>query len=40
MYVLSMCSMKSVDDMTLLVVWHGNKPVVHHLRTFGCIVYV
>jgi hypothetical protein len=40
MYVLNMCSTKSVDDMNPLEVWHGKKPTVHHLRTFGCIVYV
>jgi hypothetical protein len=31
---------KSVDDMTPFEAWHGRKPMVHHLRTFGCIVYV
>jgi hypothetical protein len=39
-YVLNRCLTKSVDGMTLFKVWHGRKPVVHHLRTFGCIVYV
>jgi hypothetical protein len=29
-----------VDSMTLLEVWHGRKPAVHHLRTFECIMYV
>jgi hypothetical protein len=32
--------MKNVDGMTLFEVWHGKKPVVHHLRTFGCILYI
>jgi hypothetical protein len=39
-YVLNRCPMKSVDDMTPFEAWHGRKPTVHHLRTFGCIVYV
>jgi hypothetical protein len=32
--------MKSIDGMTPFEVWHGRKPAVHHLRTFGCIMYV
>jgi hypothetical protein len=40
MYVLNRCPTKSVDGMTPFEAWHGRKPVVHHLRTFGCIVYV
>jgi hypothetical protein len=40
MYVLNMCPTKSVDGMTPFEAWHGRKPVVHHLRTFRCIVYV
>jgi transposase InsO family protein len=39
-YVLNMCPMQSIDGMTPFEVWHGRKPAVHHLRTFGCIVYV
>jgi hypothetical protein len=39
-YVLTRCPMKSIDDMTPFEAWHGRKPAVHHLRTFGCIVYV
>jgi hypothetical protein len=31
---------KSVDDMTPFEAWHRRKPMVHHLRMFGCIVYV
>jgi hypothetical protein len=40
MYVLNRCPMKNVDGMTLFAAWHGRKTTVHHLRTFGCIVYV
>jgi hypothetical protein len=32
--------MKSVDGMTPFEAWHRRKTTVHHLRTFGCIVYV
>jgi hypothetical protein len=39
-YVLNRCLMKSVDDMTSFEAWHWRKPAVHHLRTFGCIVYM
>jgi hypothetical protein len=39
-YVLIRSPMKSVDGMTPFEAWHGWKPTVHHLRTFGCIVYV
>jgi hypothetical protein len=39
-YVLNRYPTKSVDGMTPFEAWHGRKLVVHHLRTFGCIVYV
>jgi hypothetical protein len=39
-YVLNKCPMKSIDDMTSLEAWHRRKSMVHHLRTFGCILYV
>jgi hypothetical protein len=39
-YVLNKCLTKSMDDMTPFEVWHGKKPVVHHLRKFGCIIEV
>jgi hypothetical protein len=39
-YVLNRCLTKSVDAMTLFEMWHGKKPTVHNLRTFGCIVYI
>jgi hypothetical protein len=38
--VLNRCPIKSVDDMTPFEEWHGKKSVVHHLRTFRCIIYV
>jgi hypothetical protein len=39
-YILNRCPTKSVDGMTLFEAWHDKKPAVHHLKTFGCIVYV
>jgi hypothetical protein len=39
-YVLNRCPMKSVDDMTSFEAWHGKKPVVHHVKMFGCIVFI
>jgi hypothetical protein len=39
-YVLNRCPTKSVDGKTPFEAWHGRKPMVHHLRTFGCIMYV
>jgi hypothetical protein len=39
-YVLNRCPTKSVDGMTPFEAWHGRKSMVHHLRTFRCIVYV
>jgi hypothetical protein len=39
-YVLNRCPMKSVDGMTPFEAWHEKKPMVHYLRTFGCIVYI
>jgi hypothetical protein len=31
---------KGVEGMTPYEAWCGKKPAVHHLRTFGCVVYV
>jgi hypothetical protein len=39
-YVLNKCPTKSVDSMTPFKAWHRRKLVVHHLRTFRCIMYV
>ena len=39
-YVLNGSPMKSVDGMTPFEAWHGKKPAMHHLKTFGCIIYV
>lgn len=29
-----------VKDMTLEEAWSGMKPLVHHLKVFGCMVFV
>ena len=39
-YILNRCPMKNVEGMTPFEVWHGKKPVVHHLKVFECIAYV
>jgi hypothetical protein len=39
-YVLNMCPTKSVDGMAPFEAWQGRKSAMHHLRMFGCIVYV
>jgi hypothetical protein len=39
-YMLNRCLMKSMEGMTPFKAWHGKKPAVHHLKMFGCIVYV
>jgi hypothetical protein len=39
-YLLNRAPMRSVDGMTPYEAWHGKKPSVHHLRTFGCVAHV
>lgn len=39
-YILNWCPTKSVEGMTPFEAWHGKKSTGHHLKTFGCIVYV
>jgi len=39
-YLLNRSPTKSIKGMTPFEAWFGKKPSVHHLRTFGCIVYV
>jgi hypothetical protein len=39
-YVLNRVPTKSVNGATPYEVWYSRKPTVHHLRTFGCLVYV
>jgi hypothetical protein len=39
-YLLNCSPMKSVKGMTPYEAWHGRKPSVHHLCTFGCVAHV
>ena len=39
-YLLNWVPTKAVEGKTPFEVWYGKKPAVHHLKTFGCIVYV
>ena len=39
-YLLNRVPTKAVEGKTPFEVWYGKKPAVHHLKTFGCIVYV
>jgi hypothetical protein len=39
-YILNRAPTRSLEGKTPYEVWHGKKPSVHHLRTFGCVVYV
>lgn len=38
-YVLNRAPTKSLNGKTPYQAWFGKKPVVRHLRTFGCTVY-
>ena len=40
MYVLNRAPTHSLEGVTPYEAWHGRKPVVHHLRMFGCTVHV
>lgn len=39
-HVLNRAFTRSVVDMTAYEAWHGKKPDVQYLRTFGCIAHV
>jgi transposase InsO family protein len=39
-YLLNRAPTKSVSGATPYEAWHGRKPSVHHLRTFGCTTHV
>jgi hypothetical protein len=39
-YLLNKTTSKSLDGKTSYEAWTGTTPVVHHLRTFGCIAHV
>lgn len=39
-YLLNRAPTKSLQDKTPFEAWHGKKPRVNHLRTFGCLAHV
>jgi transposase InsO family protein len=39
-YILNRVSTKAVVGKTPYEAWHKRKPVVHHMRTFGCLIHV
>jgi hypothetical protein len=39
-YLLNRVPCKVVGGRTSFEVWYKKQPAVHHLKTFGCIVYV
>ena len=39
-FLLNRAPTKSLTGKTPYEAWHGRKPVVHYLRTFGCLAYV
>jgi hypothetical protein len=39
-FLLNRAPTKSLAGMTPYEAWHGRKPAVHYLRTFGCLAYV
>ena len=39
-HILNISPTKAVWDQTPYEAWNGNKPLVSHLRVFGCICYV
>jgi hypothetical protein len=38
-YFLNRSPTKALIDRTLCEAWHGYKPVVSHLRVFGCLAF-
>ena len=38
-YILNRCPTKSVCDKTPKEAWSERKPLIWHLRVFGCIAY-
>jgi transposase InsO family protein len=39
-YLLNRAPTKAIDVITPYEAWHGRRPDVHHLRTFGCVAYI
>ena len=40
MFILNRSPTRSVEGKTPFEAWYGFKPLVHFLRTFGCVVHV
>uniref|UniRef100_A0A151UEN4 Retrovirus-related Pol polyprotein from transposon TNT 1-94 n=1 Tax=Cajanus cajan TaxID=3821 RepID=A0A151UEN4_CAJCA len=38
-YILNRCPTKSIHDKTLEEAWSGRRPLIKHLKIFGCIAY-
>jgi hypothetical protein len=38
-YILNRSSTKALNGRTPYEAWHGRKPVVSHLRVFGCLTF-
>jgi hypothetical protein len=38
-YILNRSPTKTLNGRTSYEAWHGRKPVVSHLRVFGCLVF-
>ena len=39
-YLLNRAPTRSLAGRTPYEAWHGTKPAVDHLRTFGCMAHV
>jgi hypothetical protein len=39
-YILNHSPTQSVDGQTPYEVWHGARPSIHHMHTFGCVAHV
>jgi hypothetical protein len=39
-YILNYSPTKALNGRTSYEAWHGRKPVVSHLRVFGCLMFV
>ncbi|KAI4370422.1 hypothetical protein MLD38_018776 [Melastoma candidum] len=38
-YILNRSPSKFVQNKTIYEAWHKRKPVVDHLKVFGCVAY-
>jgi hypothetical protein len=38
-YILNRSPIKALNGRTSYEAWHGRKPVVSHLRVFGCLAF-